>query len=158
MKKNPLLILLVTSTMTLAQESNFQPFAAHTRRVIETLDQLGEPLPRADRAKLLELAGSGGAGQALEKIAAVLDARCLFVVDINPEMRVKVARGPANADPTGAPSPLLKQTEIVSKCSPQRGPGMPVATIAFHSRAPSRCMAISFSRAQRLMAAILSSG
>ena len=98
MKKNPLLIFLVTSTMALAQESNFQPFAAHTRRVIETLDQLGEPLPSADRAKLLELAGSGGAGQALEKIEAVLDARCLFVVDINPEMRVKVARGPAKAE------------------------------------------------------------
>ena len=29
--------------------------------------------------------------------------------------------GPASAEPTGAPSPLLKQTPTVSKCSAQRG-------------------------------------
>ena len=74
------------------------------------------------------------------------------------DILIGTTSGLFRADPTGAPSRLLKQTETVSKCSPQRVPAMPVATIAFHRRAPSRCMESLCSRAHRLMAAILSSG
>ena len=48
--------------------------------------------------------------------------------------------GPASAEPTGAPSPLLKQTLTVSKCCAQSRASMPVATTALNSRAPSRCV------------------
>ena len=56
--------------------------------------------------------------------------------------------GPSRADPTGAPSPLLKQTETVSKCRHHSRAGTPEATTAFHSRAPSRCIASPCRRAQ----------
>ena len=48
--------------------------------------------------------------------------------------------GPASAEPTGAPSPLLKQTLTVSKCLAHSASAMPVAAAAFQSRAPSRCV------------------
>ena len=72
--------------------------------------------------------------------------------------RVTNSRDPASAEPTGAPSPLLKQTETLSKCRAQSAAEMPVATIAFHSRAPSRCMIRPLACAQALMAWIFSSG
>ena len=65
---------------------------------------------------------------------------------------------PARAEPTGAPSPLEKQIETVSKCLAHSRAGMPVATTAFISRAPSRCMARWFSRAQWRIASMLASG
>ena len=79
-----------------SRATDFQPFAAHSRRVVEALEFLGEPLPAGERASLLEHASSA-APDAAEKIEALLDARCLILVEINPEMRVKVARGPAEA-------------------------------------------------------------
>ena len=80
-----------------AHATDFQPFAAHSRRVVEALDFLGEPLANHEKATLLELASSA-APEASDKIEALLDTRCLFLVEINPEMRVKVARGPAKAE------------------------------------------------------------
>ena len=49
--------------------------------------------------------------------------------------RATKSRGPARAEPTGAPSPLLKQTETVSNGAAQVAAGMPLATSAFHKRA-----------------------
>ncbi len=46
----------------------------------------------------------------------------------------------ASIEPMGAPRPFEKQTETVSKSSPYADSGVPVATCAFHSRAPSRCI------------------
>ena len=65
---------------------------------------------------------------------------------------------PASAEPTGAPRPLEKQIETVSKCWAHSRAGLPVATTAFISRAPSRCMARLCPRAQRRIAAMLSIG
>jgi hypothetical protein len=82
----------------LAQDNNFQPFAAHIRRVSEALDQLGEPFSEKDLSTLRETTASSGGTEAVEKITRLLDSRCLFNVEINPEMRVKVARGSAKAE------------------------------------------------------------
>ena len=58
--------------------------------------------------------------------------------------------GPASAiaasfmtttDPTGAPRPLLRQTDIVSNSAPYPSSPTPVATWAFQIRAPSQCSA-----------------
>ena len=46
---------------------------------------------------------------------------------------------PTTSDPIGAPRPLLRQTARTSATSPYAVSGVPVATWAFHSRAPSRC-------------------
>ena len=49
------------------------------------------------------------------------------------------AAEPHTRDPAGAPSPFDRQNETESNPSTQRAAGMPLATTAFHRRAPSRC-------------------
>ncbi|MBY0512959.1 MAG: CehA/McbA family metallohydrolase [Gemmataceae bacterium] len=70
-----------------------QPVAANAARVIATLNFLGAPLP-ADTAEQLRAAADAKDAAAVQK---ALDPRALFVVNINPEARVKVSRGPADA-------------------------------------------------------------
>ncbi|WP_169977535.1 CehA/McbA family metallohydrolase [Tautonia rosea] len=70
-----------------------QPLAANVGRVLQALELLGAPLPASTAEPL---------GLALEtrdalSIQELLDAHVLAVVSINPEERVKVARGPAPA-------------------------------------------------------------
>ncbi len=45
---------------------------------------------------------------------------------------------PTSSEPTGAPSPLDRQTDKTSATAPYSARGVPVATCAFQSRAPSR--------------------
>ena len=70
-----------------------QPLAANIQRVAEALEYLGAPLPADLRADLTR------AGQARDakRLQELLDPRVLLAVHINPEARVKVARGPAPA-------------------------------------------------------------
>jgi len=79
-----------------------QPFAAEVGRVIEALNYLGTPLSSSERQALEKAMASGKADEAVTKIQMILDPHCLLSVDINPEMRVKVAQGPA-------PPELLEQ-------------------------------------------------
>ncbi len=70
-----------------------QPLAANVQRLIQSLKFLGAPLPEA-------LVNNLEAALDLEdatEIQTLLDEAVLFVVDINPEVRVKVRRGPASA-------------------------------------------------------------
>jgi len=69
-----------------------QPLAMNAGRVLQTLEFLGSPLP-ADVAKKLQTAIDAKDAKAVQQ---VLDTRVLFVVNINPESRVKVARGPGD--------------------------------------------------------------
>src|SRR5262245_55227681 len=71
-----------------------QPLAAQVTRLTEALAYLGEPLPAAEIEALTAAAKAGDA----EKIQSLLDAHCLFGVNINPEMRVKVQQGPARPE------------------------------------------------------------
>jgi hypothetical protein len=75
-----------------------QPLKAQVKRIAEALDYLGEPLTREQRAELDKAVGLAEEDKAAEAIQKVLDARCLAGVSINPESRVKVARGPATAE------------------------------------------------------------
>jgi hypothetical protein len=75
-----------------------QPFAAQVRRVAEALDYLGAPLSAAQKQSLESASAETNAELAGAKIQAVLDARVLFAVHINPEMRVKVAAGEAKPE------------------------------------------------------------
>jgi hypothetical protein len=78
----------------LASAVEFQPLAAQARRVGEALQALGEPLPAPVRAALDSALASGD----VAKVEAALEPQVLFIVSINPEMRVKVAPGPAKPE------------------------------------------------------------
>ena len=70
-----------------------QPLAANVQRLADALDYLGAPWPADLRAGLTR------AGQARDakRLQELLDPHVLLTVHINPEARVKVARGPAPA-------------------------------------------------------------
>ena len=69
-----------------------QPLAANAERVMKSMDFLGRPFA-ADFAKSLQAAIDKPDPVAVQKI---LDEAVTFAVNINPESRVKVARGPAD--------------------------------------------------------------
>ncbi|MCC6232347.1 MAG: CehA/McbA family metallohydrolase [Verrucomicrobiales bacterium] len=74
-----------------------QPLAAQARRVLDTLTALGVPPSPAEREAMDE-ALAGPEGRLVDRVQALFDARCLYGVHINPEMRVKVSSGPASAE------------------------------------------------------------
>ena len=57
------------------------------------------------------------------------------------------SRGPASIEPPGAPSPFENATDTRSNGAASVAAGTPLATSAFHSRAPSRYEAMPCSRA-----------
>jgi hypothetical protein len=70
-----------------------QPLAANVERVVDALQFLGSPLPAETVTALRAAAKTRDA----IKIQETLDPHVLVAVTINPESRVKVARGPAQA-------------------------------------------------------------
>ncbi len=71
-----------------------QPFFAALRQFIEATDLTGSPFTAEEKAVLTDALTVQDAA-AVERAQAVLDARALFVVTINPEQRVKVAQAAA---------------------------------------------------------------
>lgn len=74
-----------------------QPLLAQVLRLDEALSFLGSPLPEVDSRKLRSLQHEAPSEKTVALIADILDPYCLAVVNINPEARVKVTRGPATA-------------------------------------------------------------
>ncbi len=70
-----------------------QPLGANVKRLISALEYLGAPLSEGVSRELKKAADDRDA----EKVQQVLDTEVLFVVDLNPEVRVKVRRGPGKA-------------------------------------------------------------
>src|SRR5262245_51000244 len=70
-----------------------QPLGQNAARVLQALDILGSPLPKDTTDKLQAAADA----RDTKKIQELLDPHVLVMVGINPESRVKVARGPAEA-------------------------------------------------------------
>ncbi|APW60247.1 hypothetical protein BSF38_01714 [Paludisphaera borealis] len=73
----------------------FQPLSAQVRRVVQTLDQLGQPLTPQSKERLNNAVDSADAAAAVKVFQEVLDPHCLIGVEINAESRVKAALGPA---------------------------------------------------------------
>lgn len=104
-----------------------QPLAANIQRVVGTLATLGAPLP----GELCEQIAAAGRARDAEALQKLLDPRVLLSVQINPEARVKVARGPAGAglQQAGWTPVLIKVinesggTQRLRLRSPQAGPG-----------------------------------
>jgi len=103
-----------------------QPLAANVKRLMGALDYLGAPLPDDARKALRAACDERDAA----RIQALLDPHALLAVHINPEVRVKVARGPAKAtlQQAGYTPVLVKvtndstATEPLRISSPQAGP------------------------------------
>ncbi len=72
-----------------------QPLAAQVTRLLDSLDMLGDPLPKQDADNLHRLAASG---KGVEEMQRILDKYCLAGVNINPESRVKVQEGAAKPE------------------------------------------------------------
>ena len=70
-----------------------QPLAQNAERLMKALDFLGTPIDAATAKELRAAADD----KDVKKLQQRLDEKVLFVVNINPEARVKVARGPAEA-------------------------------------------------------------
>ncbi|HEY8751450.1 MAG TPA: CehA/McbA family metallohydrolase [Tepidisphaeraceae bacterium] len=83
---------------TFAADVDFQPLSAHAVRVNEALKILGTPLAPDDEKALLQAANGADAAKGVAEIQRVLDRYCLLMVNINPESRVKLERGPAEAE------------------------------------------------------------
>jgi len=109
-----------------AAEVEGQPLAANVLRVIQALEFLGAPLPASEVASLNSAANERNS----ELIQELLDPHALFVVEINPEARVKVSRGLGKAElQQGAFKPVLikvhnqsTSTRQLEINSPQSGP------------------------------------
>jgi hypothetical protein len=71
-----------------------QPFLAQVERLVQAADFLGSPFSKEERARLLACVQRLDQASVAEA-RAVLDAKVLFVVNINPEQRVKVEAGRA---------------------------------------------------------------
>jgi hypothetical protein len=70
-----------------------QPLAANVTRLLTALEFLGSPLPKGDVAALQAAVKDKDAA----KIQELLDPHVLVQVSLNPESRVKAARGPVAA-------------------------------------------------------------
>ena len=109
-----------------AVEVEGQPLAANAERLAKALQFLGSPLPERVASRLHDAIRARDAKQ----IQAILDPQVLLAVQINPESRVKVGRGPA--DPLlqqGGYVPVLVKvvnestvTKALRITSPQAGP------------------------------------
>ncbi len=88
-------LLSLVSLHGLAKEPDLQPMAAQSARIVEAMEQLGSPLPEADRKALTDAGKAMDGAAGVAQIEAVLDKHCLVQLHINPESRVKVARGAA---------------------------------------------------------------
>ncbi|CAN5794640.1 hypothetical protein BH23PLA1_BH23PLA1_12340 [soil metagenome] len=75
---------------------SLQPLGAQARRVAESLQVVGRPLP-AEALEAIEAASrSGVEAEGVRRIQEILDPYCLVGVNINPESRVKVQQGAAD--------------------------------------------------------------
>jgi hypothetical protein len=83
--------------VTASRGVEIQPLLAQARRLIEAMRSLGEPFSDAEVAILTAVENSGDGPAVLAAVDRVFATRCLAEVRINPESRVSIARGPADA-------------------------------------------------------------
>ena len=90
--------LLPAQDLSKVEKVEAQPLIAQVRRVIEAMDYLGAPISAADKQALHNAMDQSDAARAVAQTQDILDRYCLFVVNINPESRVKVDQGPAKPE------------------------------------------------------------
>ena len=105
----------------------WQPLRAQVRRLIEATDYLGVPFSTTEKNAIESAMKAKDPEYGSSQIQAILDQHCLYLVNINPEMRVKVAQGPAD--------PYLMQhgwTQFLVKVNNQAG-----VTAALKTQSPN---------------------
>lgn len=85
------------SSLEIINDVEPQPLLAQAIRLNDALSFLGSALSKEDQKKLKQLQDKPLSDETSQAIQTILDPYCLAMVDINPEERVKVARGFANA-------------------------------------------------------------
>jgi hypothetical protein len=75
-----------------------QPLVAQVTRLIAAAEYLGSPLPPDHQRDLEAAFKTTDENSAVTAIQRVLDCHCLVGVEINPQMRVKLAPGPARPE------------------------------------------------------------
>src|SRR5277367_5618268 len=89
---------LYGATLPIEKDVEWQPFAAQVNRLIEATDYLGSPFSAEEKTAIDAAMKDADTKRAAENLQTILDQHCLFGVTINPEMRVKVAAGPAKPE------------------------------------------------------------
>ena len=74
-----------------------QPLLSQAIRLKDALSFLGSPLSQQDEKRLQALQHQPLTQQVVNDVQAIFDPYCLAFININPEARVKVERGPAKA-------------------------------------------------------------
>lgn len=103
------ILLIAWTTQVHAQKLDVidvegQPLAANVTRIIQAYELVGQPLP----ADLVKPLNEAIAARDAKKIQQLLDPHVLVLVTVNPESRVKAARGPAKAElQQGGHTPVL---------------------------------------------------
>lgn len=118
-----------------------QPLLAQALRLKDALAFLGSALSKEDEKRLQQLQEDPNTPATVEAVQRILDPYCLAAVEINPEARVKVGRGPAAARlmQNGWTSFLVKVvnqagvTASLKAESPNAAPALHVST--FQARA-----------------------
>lgn len=98
-----LMVILVlnagaASSLPVVEKFEWMPFRDHCRQLIQALEKAGFPLPAKTVRELTTLLDRrpDDPGEASAAVQKLLDSHCLLGVSINPESRVKAARGPAS--------------------------------------------------------------
>jgi len=89
---------LPAADLPIEKDVEWQPFAAQVGRLIEAADYLGSPFIAGEKEAIEAAMKDADTKRAAETVQTILDRHCLFGVTINPEMRVKVAAGPAKPE------------------------------------------------------------
>ena len=75
-----------------------QPLVAQAERIIEVMEEIGAPLSAEDVVALKSAMAEADAAESTLAIQRILNPYCLIGVQITPESRVKVVKGPAEAE------------------------------------------------------------
>ena len=84
--------------LPLVEGVEVQPLVAHAMRLGEALSVMGNTLAPPDVKRLQALKDEPASADTALAVQELLDPYCLALVEINPETRVKVLRGPAAAE------------------------------------------------------------
>src|SRR5260370_4835722 len=89
---------LSAAPLPIVKGLEWQPFAAQVQRLIEAADFFGSPFSPDEQRAIATAMKETDSALASAAVQEVLDAHCLFGVNINPEMRVKVVQGAARPE------------------------------------------------------------
>lgn len=100
--KSAVLVLLLhvfhtsqAAPLSVEKIAEWQPFVAQVNRLIEATDFLGSPFSAGEKNEIAAAMKQSDSSVASKRLQEILDRHCLFGVQINPEMRVKVLIGEA---------------------------------------------------------------